>query len=115
MGFIANGFYNLRFHGTINLYLHKTVLLITLNRCDGFIFRIRLDDSQCIWALTVDNTCLQDMRAYPASVINCFLNGFYITEFIAAIPYSGDPGREVCGPPLRLLEMRMHIPESWKN
>src|SRR5215216_7725523 len=102
MRLVANSFYDGWFYRTVNFYLRKSVLFITVNRFYGFFLRVCLDNTQRHWPLAINNTCFQDIWPNaPATIYSTFYS-VNIFKFVAAVSNRCYTGRQVGRPPLRL-------------
>src|ERR1700744_3883860 len=114
MRLITNGFHYSRFHRAVNFYLSKAVFFITVNSLYGLFFGSRLDNTQCIWAFSINNTGFYYFRAYSPVMIDGIFNGVDKTKLVPAITSSGYPCRKICRAPLCLFKMGVHVPQAWQ-
>ena len=115
VSFISDGSYNSRCYGTIDLYLCKAIVLIHMHSLNGFFFCSCSYNTQPCRAGTINDACFYNEWPDTFVCINRGLDRIDITKFITDISYSSYARGKIGRPPLRLFEMRMHIPQSRQN
>src|SRR3569833_468436 len=112
MRLVANRFNYRELYRAVYFDLRKIIVLIPVDRCNGLLYRLSLDNTQSHRTLTINNASFQYQRINTFPLIN---GTFYCVDKIKLIPaitYRGYTSGKISRPPFGLFKMRVHIPQT---
>src|SRR5580704_12018325 len=111
----ADGFDILGLHRAVNLHLLKPGVVVTLHPRLGIGGRVHARDPDRIRAIAVDDPGQQHVWTESLAAVHRIPHRCDELEFVAYVAHGGDARSQVNRPPLHLLIVSVHIPQSWDD